>query len=188
MLKSKLNRSSLLALALVTLSWAGTSDAQAQSPAVAGAGAVQTPAQTPAPAARAPAFNLALEAAQTALAVCQANGYKVGVSVVDSAGVLRVLLASDGALQRAVESGNGKAFTAITYRTSSAEVARKAEADPTLAAKLSADPKQRARAGALPLIAGNEVIGAIGVGGAPGGEKDEACAAAGLDKIKDRLN
>ncbi len=176
MMKLKSNMATCAAVTLSALSMAGF--ALAQTP---------TAAQTPVPAARGPAVNLALEAAQTALATCQANGYKVGVSVVDSAGVVRVALASDGAPQRAVESGNGKAFTVITYKTSSAEVAKKAEKDPDLTAKLNADPKQRARAGALPLLVAGEVIGAIGVGGAPGGDKDEACAAAGIDKIKDRL-
>jgi uncharacterized protein GlcG (DUF336 family) len=130
---------------------------------------------------------VALEAAQVALATCTANGYKVGVTVVDSAGIQKVVLAADGASQRGVESGAGKAFTVITYKKSSAEVAKQAETDKELAANLAADPKQRARAGALPLVVAGEVIGAIGVGGAPGGEKDEACAAAGIEKVKDRL-
>jgi uncharacterized protein GlcG (DUF336 family) len=151
---------------------------------------VQTTAASrtpPPPPARGPALDLALEAAQTAVATCTANGYKVGVTVVDSAGVAKVVLAADGASPRAVDSGVGKAFTAITFKTSSAAVAKRAEADKEFATRLTSDPKQRARAGALPLIVAGEVIGAIGVGGAPGGEKDEACAAAGLDKVKDRL-
>jgi uncharacterized protein GlcG (DUF336 family) len=143
--------------------------------------------RTPPPPARGPFLDLALEAAQTALATCAANGYKVGVTVVDSAGVAKVVLAADGASPRAVDSGGGKAYTAITFKTSSSAVAKRAEADKEFAERFAADPKQRARAGALPLIVAGEVIGAIGVGGAPGGEKDEACAAAGLDKVKDRL-
>jgi uncharacterized protein GlcG (DUF336 family) len=130
---------------------------------------------------------LALEAAQTALATCTANGYKVGVSVVDSAGISKVVLAADGASPRAVDSGSGKAFTAVTFKTSSAAIQKQAETDKELAARLTADPKQRARAGALPLIVAGEVIGAIGVGGAPGGDKDEACAKAGIDKVIARL-
>ena len=145
------------------------------------------PRTPPPPAARGPALDLALEAAQTALATCTTNGYKVGVTIVDSAGVTRVVLAADGAIPRAIDSGAGKAFTAITFKTSSAAVAKQAETDKELAARLTTDPKQRARAGALPLIVAGEVIGAIGVGGAPGGEKDEACATAGVDKVKDRL-
>jgi len=146
------------------------------------------PAQTPPPPpARGPSLALALEAAQTALDTCTTNGYKAAVSVVDSAGVLKVLLAADGASARGVASGQAKAYTSIAFHLPSGEVAKQAEADPVLLARLTADPKHRARAGALPLYVGSELIGAIGVGGAPGGEKDEACALAGLEKIKDRL-
>ena len=41
--------------------------------------------------------------------------------------------------------------------------------------------------GVVPIKAGDEVIGAVGVSGAPGGEKDEACAKAGVDKVADQL-
>lgn len=147
--------------------------------------AAQTP---PPPPARGPGLALALEAAQTAVATCTANGYKVTASVVDSAGVIKVTLAADGASKRGVESSSAKAFTAVTFKTSSAAAGKKAEADPILLGLLNADPKHRPRAGALPLFVGNELIGAIGVGGAPGGDKDEACAQAGLNKIQSRLN
>jgi uncharacterized protein GlcG (DUF336 family) len=50
--------------------------------------------------------------------------------------------------------------------------------------RLKADPKLFARAGGFPLMAGNELVGAIGVGGAPGGEKDAVCAQAGIAKIQ----
>jgi len=146
------------------------------------------PAQTPPPPpARGPSLALALEAAQTALDTCTANGYKAAVSVVDSAGILKVLLAADGASARGVGSGQAKAYTTISFHLPSGEVAKQAEADPVLLERLNADPKHRARAGALPLFVGSELVGAIGVGGAPGGEKDEACALAGVEKIKSRL-
>lgn len=141
----------------------------------------------PPPPARGPSLSLALEAAQVAVSTCTANGYKTAVSVVDSAGVLKALLAADGASQRGVESSQAKAYTSITFKLPSGEVAKQAEADADLKSRLAADPKQRARAGALPLFVSGELIGAIGVGGAPGSEKDEACAQAGLDKVKDRL-
>jgi uncharacterized protein GlcG (DUF336 family) len=148
----------------------------------------QTPPPGPAPApARGPGLALALEAAQTAIATCRVNGYNVGVTVVDSAGEVRLLLASDAAPQRAVDSSTGKALTVIAFKIPSATVAQQAASDPALAARIAADPKLRARAGALPLTVGGDLIGAIGVGGAPGGEKDEACAAAGLEKIRSRL-
>lgn len=173
---------------LFLISAAGASPALAAEPAPPAQAAAQANAQAPAvPAARGPALALALEAAQVAVATCSANGYKAAVSVVDSAGVLKAVLAADGASQRGVGSSAAKAFTAITYKTSSAEVAKRAEADPALLAQLNADPRHRPRAGALPLFVNGELVGAIGVGGAPGGDKDEACAQAGVDRIKDKL-
>ena len=59
--------------------------------------------------------------------------------------------------------------------------------DQALAVKITGETSLFARAGGLPLLVGGDVIGAVGVGGAPGGEKDEACSAAGIDKVKARL-
>ena len=169
----------LLATTNLGLSQAAAPAAGAPAPAPAG--------QPPAPPARAPEMALALEAAQVAIASCTANGYKVGVSVVDSAGVLRLLISVDGAAKQAVESSTRKAYTANALKVSTADTQERVKTDTALAAKVTADPNLFARAGGLPLMVGNEVIGAIGVGGAPGGDKDEACAIAGLDKIKARL-
>jgi uncharacterized protein GlcG (DUF336 family) len=139
------------------------------------------------PAARGPEMALALEAAQTAISTCATNGYKVAASIVDSAGVLKVLVAADGATKGAVESSTKKAVTANTMKTATSEIQEKMKTDQALAAKITADASLFARAGGLPLLVGADVIGAVGVGGAPGGEKDEACAAAGIDKIKATL-
>jgi uncharacterized protein GlcG (DUF336 family) len=139
------------------------------------------------PPARGPAYHLALEAAQLALADCAGKGYKVSVTVVDSTGAARVVLADDGARQRAVDSSAAKALTVITFRESSGAVEQHAAADPALAARIAADSRLRARAGGLPLVVNGEIIGAIGVGGAPGGEKDEACAATALAAVGPRL-
>jgi uncharacterized protein GlcG (DUF336 family) len=106
---------------------------------------------------------------------------------VDSAGVLKVLLAADGATKGAVESSTKKAVTANAMKAATSEIQEKMKTDPALAAKVAADTTLFARAGALPLMVGEDVIGAVGVGGAPGGEKDEACTAAGIDKITARL-
>ncbi len=149
-------------------------------------------AQQAAPA-RGPEMALAIEAAQTALSTCTANGIKAGASIVDSAGVLRILLSVDGASKGAVESSTKKAFTANALKAATYDVQEKMKADPALTAKVNADHNLFVRPGGLPLMVGNDVIGAIGVGGAstlngvPGGERDAACAKAGLEKIKSRL-
>lgn len=175
-----MNRSRLLLCnAVVALSVAGAASAQT-APAAA-------PAAPPPPPAKGPATALALEAAQTALATCTANGFKVSVSVVDSAGVLKVLLAGDGVRAMGVSSSTKKATTSVAFKAPTAAIAEQAKTDTALAAKLAADTTLFARAGGQPLMSGGELIGAIGVGGAPGGEKDDVCALAGVAKIKDRL-
>ena len=130
---------------------------------------------------------LALEAAQTAIAACQANGYKVAAAVVDSAGGTHLLVGAEGIRQGALDSSIKKAFTAVTMKAPSAEIEASAKTDTALQAKIAADPRLFARAGGLPIMSKGLLVAAIGVGGAPGGDKDEACAVKGLDKIKERL-
>jgi uncharacterized protein GlcG (DUF336 family) len=96
-------------------------------------------------------------------------------------------VAADGATKGAVESSTKKAVTANAMKTATSEIQEKMKTDQALAAKVAADTNLFARAGGLPLLVGADVIGAVGVGGAPGGEKDEVCTAAGIDKIKARL-
>ena len=139
------------------------------------------------PAARGPALELALEAAREAIAHCAAIEQKVAVSVVDSAGVLKVLLAADGASARGVLSGNNKAVTALTFKAATSALAEQVKSDQELAGKFAANPNYAARAGGLLIRVNDEVIGAIGVGGARGSEKAAACAVAGLQKVQARL-
>jgi uncharacterized protein GlcG (DUF336 family) len=145
------------------------------------------------PPARGPEMALALEAAQAAVAACATDGVKAATSVVDSAGVLRLLLTADGASNDQIEISRKKAVTAVVLKTVTSEVADKMEKDQAFKAKIEADKTLFPRPGGLPLMVGNDVIGAIGVSGAsrlngvPGGVRDEACANAGLEKIKAKL-
>jgi uncharacterized protein GlcG (DUF336 family) len=154
--------------------------------ATAGAAVAQAPAAPPAPPPAMPEA-LALEAAQTAIAACQANGYKVAAAVVDSAGGTHLLVGAEGIRQGALDSSIKKAFTAVTLKVPSAEIEAKSKTDADLKAKVAADPRLFARAGGLPIMSKGLMVGAIGVGGAPGGDKDEACAVKGVEKIKERL-
>lgn len=174
------------------LAWAGIAvplamtQAQAQVPAPAGAAGA--PAQPPpAPAARGPALKLALEAAESAVETCKALDQKIGVTVIDSAGVFKVVLATDGASTRGVQSSTNKALTALAFGAATSDLGEKVKTDTALAGKIAANANYNTRAGGLLIKAGDDVIGAIGVGGAKGSEKDAACAAAGLKKVKGRL-
>jgi len=143
--------------------------------------------------ARAPQLELALEAAQAALGACAKDGVKGAASVVDSAGALRLLLTADGAGSDQAEISRKKAATAVALKAVTSEVADKMEKDPAFKAKIEADKTLFPRPGGLLLMVGNDMIGAIGFSGAsrlngvPGGVRDEACAKAGLEKVKARL-
>jgi uncharacterized protein GlcG (DUF336 family) len=140
------------------------------------------------PRARGPELALAVEAAQTAIATCLANGYKTTATVVDSAGVPVAILSADGAAERTQMIGLTKTAATIKYKVPSGEIADRVKTDAALDAEVKADPKiGTARRGALPIKVGGQIIGALSVSGAPGGEKDEVCTQAGLDKIASRL-
>ena len=153
----------------------------------------QTPAGTspaaapPPPPARGPALAPALAAAQAAVEACLKIDQKVAVSVVDSAGVLKAVLAADGASARGVQSSANKALTALAFGAPSGELGERARTDASLAERLAANPNFNTRAGAVLIRVGDEVIGAIGVGGARGSEKDEACALEGLKAAQPTL-
>lgn len=145
------------------------------------------PANPPArvPAAKGPALALAYEAAKVAVDTCAADGGQtVAASVVDSAGVLKVLLAADGTSPRGVSSSTIKAQTALQYKKSTSALFAQANTDKAFADALAANPAVNGRPGGILIKVGDEVIGAIGVGG---GRTDEPCAVAGLQKIQSRL-
>jgi uncharacterized protein GlcG (DUF336 family) len=156
--------------------------ANAQAP-----GGASAPPPAP-PRARGPALDVAVEAAKIAQSTCTANGYKTTVTVVDSAGVPVVILSGDGAPERTQAVGLSKTAATIKYKVPSGEIADRVKTDAALDAEVKADPKiGTARRGALPIKVGSEIIGAISVSGAPGGDKDEVCAQAALDKVKSKL-
>lgn len=137
------------------------------------------------PAAKGPALALAIEAARVANETCAADGgQKVATSVVDAAGVLKVLLAADGTSPRGVSSSTIKAQTALQYKKSTSELFEQAKTDKAFAEAIAANPAVNGRPGGILIKVGDEIIGAIGVGG---GRTDEPCALAGLQKIQARL-
>jgi uncharacterized protein GlcG (DUF336 family) len=120
-----------------------------------------------------------------ALEQCQKDGYKVSAAVVDRGGNLLAFVRDPTAGPHTAESSRRKAFTAATFGMTSAAFTA-LTANPG-AAGLKDLSGVFALAGGVPIKAGSDVLGGIGVGGAPGGEKDEACASTGLAKIADQL-
>ena len=129
---------------------------------------------------------LAIKAAEAALNACSADGYRVSVSIVDREGVTRVLLVGDGAGPISVTSSRRKAYTAAALGVSTGDMQR--QPPPPGGGAVQLDPEILPLAGGLPIRRHDAVIAAIGVGGADRSDKDEACAQAGLDAIKDQLN
>jgi uncharacterized protein GlcG (DUF336 family) len=129
--------------------------------------------------------SIAFTIAQTTIDTCKANGYAVSVTVVGRAGEIILQVRGDNTGPHTVENSFRKAYTARTFRSPSGALVDRLKADPTLG--LIHLTNVIANQGALPIKVGDEVIGAAGASGAPGGEKDEACVKAGLDKVADQL-
>ncbi len=127
----------------------------------------------------------ALTIATTAIETCKGNGYRVSATIVGRDGQVIVQLRGDDTGPHTIENSQKKAYTSRTFRIPSGEFVQRVKDNPTSGAvHLSGIV---AAQGALPIKIGDEVIGAAGVSGAPGGEKDEACVKAGLDKVADQL-
>ena len=132
-------------------------------------------------------YEAAHDASVVALETCRKNGYKVTVTVVDSGGSTKVILHDDGARPHTIENSMRKDYTSLTSGRTSGEYGKANVANPQSVGALHLD-RITTLEGALPIKSGNEVIGAIGVSGAPGGDKDAVCAQAGIDRISKGLN
>jgi len=129
---------------------------------------------------------LALEAVGAAVEACKAQGYAESAVVVDASGARQAVLRGDNAGVHTLDSAFGKAYTSASFKAPSGAIGERLLGTPA-AAQLQHLPNVLLVGGGLPIKVGDEVVGAIGAGGAPGVDKDEACAKAGIDKIADRL-
>lgn len=131
-------------------------------------------------------LDLASQIAAATVAACSASGYNVTVAVVDRAGSLRALQRADNAGPHTVGAAQGKAYTSASARTTTTVMLENVQKNPG-AATLVDIPGFLVLGGGVPVKVGNEVIGAVGVGGAPGGHLDEQCANAGITKVAELL-
>lgn len=132
-------------------------------------------------------YNAALEMATAALESCRKGGHRVTITVLNRAGRTKVVLHDDGANPHTLENSLRKAYTSLTFRVPSGEFGKRMAATPPPHAAILLD-KVTSGEGALPVVSNKEVIGSIGISGAPGGHLDAACAQAGIDKISAGLN
>jgi uncharacterized protein GlcG (DUF336 family) len=133
--------------------------------------------------------NVSMKMAQAiiegAIEQCTKDGYKVSVVIVDNAGVVRASLRGDGTSPHTLEFARKKAYTARARGQTSLEFMKLT--DNPANAYLRQIPDTVAVGGGVPIKIADVTIGAVGVSGAPGGEKDEVCAYAGIAKVADQL-
>ena len=126
-----------------------------------------------------------LEDARRIIAACEKKAKEIGqpmnIAVADEGGNIVAHVRMDNAWIGSIDISMKKAYTARTFRRSSGDFANSVKGNATAGALFLTNIV--AAQGALPIKVGDDVIGAIGVSGAPGGDKDEACAKAGLDKV-----
>ena len=123
--------------------------------------------------------------AMAAIEQCRKDGFRVTVAIVDRAGNLQLLVRDAGSGPHTIDTARRKAFTSATFGITTAEFANFI-ANPA-AAGLKEITGVIPLAGGVPIRAGNDLLAGIGIGGSPGGDKDEACANAGVAKYADQL-
>jgi uncharacterized protein GlcG (DUF336 family) len=128
---------------------------------------------------------LATQIAVGAIEACKAQGYNVSVNVLGREGQVVVAIRNPAAGFATYENSMKKAYTARATRAPSGRFAETVKGNPNAPQFFLSN--YVAAQGALPIMVGNDVIGAIGISGAPGGDKDEACAKAALDKVAGEL-
>jgi uncharacterized protein GlcG (DUF336 family) len=128
-------------------------------------------------------FDLDLDAANrlagAAIAACRAQGRAIVVSVVDRGGNLVAVQRSDGVGPHNLDASRRKAFTALSTRGSTLDLARNAAVEPD-ARNLATLPELLLLGGGVPLRVQDQVVGAIGVAGGGGALNDHACALAAI--------
>ncbi len=162
-----MNTARLLALVMVA----------ATVPALAQDGTFQSRSLTP---------ETALVAAKAALEACRKQGFQVAVAVTDKSGVTQVLLRDRFAGPHTVDVASNKAWTAASFRTSTAAIAAETQPGRPMSG-LRSLPRMLASGGGQVIEAGGSALGAIGVSGAPTGEADDNCAVAGIKAITDAI-
>jgi uncharacterized protein GlcG (DUF336 family) len=130
---------------------------------------------------------VALEAAQAAMKKCHDNGFQIAVVVVDRFGQPQVLLRDRFAGLPAADTAANKAYTALSFRNSTSALSKSIKSG-QMDAGLAQLPRVAMLGGGLMIEAAGTLLGGIGVSGAPGGDKDEDCAKAGLDAIRDKID
>jgi len=130
--------------------------------------------------------DLANQAVVAAVGKCASQSYAETAVLVDADGVQQAMLRGDRAGAHTLDSAFSKAYTAASFKTDTTALVERSKTVPVFS-NLFKLPHLLLLGGGIVIKVGDEVVGAIGAAGAPGGDLDDACARAGLDKIKDQL-
>ena len=130
---------------------------------------------------------IALEMAEAAMIACRDGGYQVGVTVVDRSGIPQVFIRDRFAGLHVYETSRRKAWTAVSFRTSTGELAASTEAGQTSSGIRHLTEALPLGGGVVVYAGDGDIVAGIGVSGAPGPDLDEECAEAGIAAIEDRI-
>lgn len=123
----------------------------------------------------------ALKIAQAAMAECRGKGIQIGVTLVDRDGVVQAQLRDSIAAPITLSISQQKAFTAANFNAATSALKARADTPVGRVPGLVMSP------GGLPIQVGGQLLGAVGVSGAPAGETDEECARAGIKAVIEEL-
>jgi len=129
----------------------------------------------------------ALKVAQATIEACRKLGYQAAVAVVDRGGNMQVMLRDQFAGPHTPEVARKKAYTAVSFRTNTVDLAESTQAGKAASGVRHVKDTLMLGGGVI-IRAGGELIGAIGVSGAPGGQADEDCAVKGIATIQADLD
>jgi uncharacterized protein GlcG (DUF336 family) len=129
-------------------------------------------------------MELARDLAQAAVEACRAEGYQVSAVVVNRAGDVQAVLRDSLASRYTLQIAQEKAEAVILSGVASADFRRNRQ---DIRMEMNHVRGILVLEGGLPVRSGGALVGALGVSGAPGGDKDERCAQAALDKLQERL-
>ncbi|NOZ10870.1 MAG: heme-binding protein [Gammaproteobacteria bacterium] len=127
-------------------------------------------------------LDAATKAATAAVKLCHRQKYQVAVTVVNKAGIVKVVLRNDLVPEIALSISHKKAITALSFAQPTSMLAQR-----KVSKILATEKNLLFASGGLPIEAAGTIVGAIGVSGAPSGEIDEQCAKSGIDIISDDL-
>src|SRR5262245_6709468 len=130
----------------------------------------------------------AITVVKAAVAECGKDGSVISITVLDRDGEIRFAVRANGANPHNFELSRRKAYTAKTFRGPSANFAGKSAPDKDLYGQRELK-EVIPLGGGLPIMIGQDAIGAVGISGAKGGQPaEEACAKAGIAAIQSQLS